>query len=88
MSDQTLNKRSVPWKSSIQTRLTGIIALMMVLILAVNLFINNRIDSMVRKIDQVFASNVSIVELTETLEALEGYVYEYLNTKSSAALEN
>ncbi len=87
-NDQTITRRHVPWKNSIQTKLAGVIALMMVLILAVNLFISSRTSSMVEKIDSVFASNVSIAELTQTLNSLEGYVYEYLNTKSSAALEN
>ena len=87
-NDPGQGRRSVRWSSSIQTKLAAIIALMMVLILAVNLFINTQIGSMVEQIDSVFASNVSIGELTETLETLEGYVYEYLNTKSSSALEN
>ena len=85
---QTPSGRYVLWRHSIQTKMAGVIALMMTLILAVNLFLNSRISSMVERIDSVFASNVSITEYTETLNELEGYVYEYLNTKSSTALEN
>ena len=61
---------------------------MLAIVFLVNLFLYSRVNSMVEQIDSVFASNVSIGELTETLETLEGYVYEYLNTKSSSALEN
>lgn len=75
-------------RHSIGTKLIGMIALMLVMILLVNLFIFSRINSMVRRIDSVFASNVSIGELTSTLETLDGAVYEYLSTKSSSALEN
>ena len=74
--------------NSIQTKLVAVMALMLALVLAVNLFIYNRINSMTERIDSVFSSNVTIVSLTDTLESVEEYVYEYLNTKSSSALEN
>ena len=43
---------------------------------------------MVRRIDSVFSSNVTIGELSDTLDLVEDRVYEYLSTKSSAALED
>ena len=72
---------------SIQTRLIGMVAVTLAVTLLVNLFIYRQISSMVRTIDSVFASNVTISELTEELGLLQGHVYEYLNTKSSEALE-
>jgi nitrate/nitrite-specific signal transduction histidine kinase len=60
----------------------------MLLILVVNLFIYWQTNSMVRRIDSVFASNVTIGELTDTIELVQTSVYEYLNTKGSEALEN
>lgn len=38
--------------------------------------------------DAVFSSNTAINDLSESLNKLEGTVYEYLNTKGSKALEN
>ncbi|MDD3796106.1 MAG: histidine kinase [Lachnospiraceae bacterium] len=75
-------------KNSIQTKLMVVMSLMLALILCVNLFIYSQINSMVREIDEVFASNVSISELSDKLEMVQTRVYEYLNTKSTSALED
>ncbi len=75
-------------RNSIQIRLVGLIALMMAIMMSANLVIYSRINRMVRQIDSVFATNVTNKELTDQLEMVEESVYEYLSTKSSAALEN
>ena len=74
-------------QDSIQTRLIGMIAVTLAVTLLVNLFIYRQVALMVRTIDAVFASNVTISELTEDLDLVQDHVYEYLNTKSSVALE-
>ena len=73
-------------KTSIQTKLMLLMALILAASLGVNLFIFNQINAMVEKIDSVFSSNVTIARLTDTLELVEDNVYEYLNTKSSILL--
>ena len=78
----------IAWKHSIQTRMTAVILAMMAMLLTVNVFIFRHVATMVRRIDSVFASNVSITELSDQLSTVEGLVYDYLNTKSSVALEN
>ena len=84
-----MNKRRFPVRdNSIQTKLIMLQSSLMLLILLVNLFIYWQTNSMVRRIDSVFASNVTIGELTDTIELMQTSVYEYLNTKSSEALEN
>ena len=75
-------------KNSIQTRLGAVMALMLAVILGINMILFFQINTIVRHIDSVFASNVSIQELTQTLELVQENVFEYLNTKSSEALEN
>lgn len=75
-------------QKSIQTKLMALMALILAVALSVNLFIFIQINAMVEKIDSVFSSNVTIATLTDTLELAEESVYEYLNTKSSVALEN
>ncbi|EET58468.1 HAMP domain protein [Marvinbryantia formatexigens DSM 14469] len=81
-------KRTI-WKDkSIQTKIIWTQVLMMVCILLMNLFIYQQINRTVQRIDAVFSSNVTVNELSETLEQIQDNVYEYLNTKSSAALED
>ncbi|MFR8171725.1 MAG: sensor histidine kinase [Marvinbryantia sp.] len=73
---------------SIQSKLIWTQVLMMVCILLMNLFIYQQINQTVQRIDAVFSSNVTVNELSGTLEQIQNNVYEYLTTKSSAALED
>ena len=61
-------RASTTWKHSIQTKMTAVVLVMMALILTVNVFIFRQITAMVRRIDSVFASNVSIAELSDRLD--------------------
>ena len=83
-----MNTNRAAGYNSIQTKLIVLIAAMLLLVMGLNLYIYSQIGSMVRKIDSVFSSNVTIGELSDTLEMVQDNVYEYLNTKSSEALEN
>ena len=74
--------------NSIQTKLSGVMLLVLVFVLCMNFFIFSQINSAVQRIDAVFSSNVTINTLSETLEEIQNTVYEYLNTKSSQALED
>ena len=75
-------------KNSIQTRLSGVMLLVVVFALGINVFIFKQIHTAVTRIDAVFSSNTAVNELSESLEQVESTVYEYLNTKSTQALEN
>lgn len=75
-------------KNSIQTRLSGVMLLVLIAALGINVFIFNQIHTAVTRIDAVFSSNAAINELSNGLELVENTVYEYLNTKSTEALEN
>ena len=75
-------------KESIQTRLSSVMVLVLVFVLCINFFIFEQIHTGVDRIDAVFSSNAAINDLSETLNKVEGTVYEYLNTKGSKALEN
>lgn len=83
---KTKNISSV--KNSIQSRLIGVMLLVLIAVLGINVFIFGQIHMAVTKIDAVFSSNTAINELADGLERVESTVYEYLNTKSSEALEN
>ena len=75
-------------KNSIQTRLSGVMLLVLVFALGINVFIFSQIRTAVGRIDAVFSSNTAINELSDSIEQVESTVYEYLNTNSSQALEN
>ncbi|MCC8045304.1 MAG: histidine kinase [Clostridiales bacterium] len=81
-------KSPFPRLSSIQTRINAVIIAVLIVVLGMNLFLINEINSAVQRIDSVFTSNVAINTLSDTLEQIENSVYEYLNTKSSQALED
>ena len=74
--------------NSIQTRLSGVMLMVLVFALGINFFIFSQIQNAVTRIDAVFSSNVDVNELSEALELVENTVYEYLNTKSTETLEN
>ena len=86
MKDIEGNK--IPGFNSIQKKLILTVSLTLGVILCVNLYIFNQINRMLTEVDSVFASNVEIVDLKENLNLVQNRVYEYLNTKSTAALED
>lgn len=75
-------------QNSIQTRLSAAMVLVMIFVVCINFFIFEQIHMGVDRIDAVFSSNTAINDLSESLNKLEGTVYEYLNTKGTKALEN
>ena len=81
-------KGSLSVQNSIQTRLSSVMALVMVFVVCINFFIFEQIHTGVDRIDAVFSSNAAINDLSDTLNKLEGTVYEYLNIKGTKALEN
>ena len=62
-------------KNSIQTRLSGVMLLVLVFALGINVFIFKQIHTAVTRIDAVFSSNTAVNELSESLEQVESTVY-------------
>lgn len=73
---------------SIQTRLSFVMVVIMLCVMCINFFIFEQIHTGVDRIDAVFSSNAAINDLSDTLNKLEGAIYEYLNTKGTKALED
>lgn len=71
-----------------QQKLTALFALTMVVILVVNLYMFVIINDMAEKVEEVYTSNVSLNELSSGLDAVQAYMEEYLNTKSSDAMKD
>lgn len=81
-------KENLSVRDSIQNRLSFAMVVVMVFVMCINFFIFEQIHTGVDRIDAVFSSNAAINDLSDTLNKLEGTVYEYLNTKGSKSLEN
>lgn len=60
-------------KNSIQTRLSGVMLLVLVFALGINVFIFKQIHTAVTRIDAVFSSNTAVNELSEIAGAGREY---------------
>lgn len=85
---QQNQKKSLFRRLSIQTKLIMTFALTAVLMFVINILLYSEINQSMKKLDEVFATNVSLNALTECLEETHEDVLEYLNTKSSDSLED
>ncbi len=73
---------------SIRVKLLLTFALTAALMFGINLLLYQEVNRSMRQLDAVYATNVSLNELTECLEETQGNIYTYLNTKSSDSLED
>lgn len=73
---------------TLQQKLTALFVLTAVIILAVNLYMFTFINEMTGKVEEVYVSNVSLNELSGALDQVQQSMEEYLNTKSSDAMED
>lgn len=77
------------WKYlTLQQKLTALFLLAAVIILAVNLYMFTLINEMTGRVENVYLSNVNLNELSGALDRIQNSVEEYLNTKSSDAMED
>lgn len=73
---------------SIRIRLILVFVLTTGILFFANLFIYYNINQSIGSIDEVYVSNIGLNDLNDSLNNLHEYVYEYLNTKNTEALEN
>lgn len=82
------------WKSryltnrSLRTKLILPVIITMAVSLGVNLILFGRIDTIMKNMDQVYATNIRLGELEGLLTDLESDVYQYLNIQSQDALDS
>lgn len=77
------------WKYlTLQQKLTAMFVLTAVFILTVNLCMFSIINEMAEKVEEVYVSNVGLNELSAGLERVHKSMEDYLNTKSSDAIED
>lgn len=80
------NKR-IDIKVSIQTKLIAVFLFTSCVLLTVNIIMNRNMNYMISEIDKVYISNVNLNELQSILKQVQDSMSEYLNTKSSDAME-
>ena len=73
---------------TLQSRITFVLTMVLLLVLIVNIFVFRESRAMTQKINDVFASNATITQLSETLEKAQNSLYGYLSTRSSGSLED
>ena len=73
---------------SIRVRLILVFVLTTGIVFIANMFIYYNINKSIGNIDEVYVSNIGLNDLNDSLNNLHEYVYEYLNTKNTEALEN
>ena len=73
---------------SIQTRLIVIFLITSALIFVVNVFVYTNINRMIERIEALYASNVSLNDLSDLLADVQEDMSQYLKTKSTESLED
>lgn len=77
------NVKSLP----LQTKLIAVHCLTTVLILGVNLFMYSNINDMLGRLDQIYVSNINLNALSDSLDRLQDDMTNYLNTKTTDAMD-
>ncbi len=73
---------------TIQTKLIVTFVSTTLIILAVNLFMYFSINNMIVQLDMIYKSNITLNEVAEALTDVQTNMTDYLNTKSSDAMED
>lgn len=72
----------------LRIKLVLVFAFTMFMVAFVNLYMHVSINNVVGTIDKVYASNISLNQLMGTLDDVQENMFRYLNTKSTAALND
>lgn len=82
-------KRSWYWKDlSLVTKVLLEVSVVAILLLVTNLFMYWQLNSAMQSLDEVYASNVNLTDLGDSLESVQTQMYNYLTVKTSDSLEN
>lgn len=72
----------------LRTKLVMIFAITMLMVGFVNIYMHMSVNRVVSNIDKVYASNISLNQLMDSLDDVQNNMFRYLNTKSTAALND
>ena len=73
---------------ALRTKLVLVFVFTMLMVGFVNIYMQVSINSVVSTIDKVYASNISLNQLLETLDDVQDNMFRYLSTKSTSALND
>lgn len=83
-----MNKLKSKFKSlPLQTKLVAVYCFTTLLILAINLFMYSNINNILGRLDQIYVSNINLNELSDSLERVQSSLNNYLNTKTTDAMD-
>lgn len=72
----------------LQTKLVTVFSTTLGMMLFINLIMYYNINNMINRVDSIYISNVTLNELSNELEQVQTSMREYLDTKSSEALDS
>ena len=75
-------------KLTIRAKMLCVFILTTLIILIVNLFMYANVNHMINRLDEIYLSNISLNELSNMLEGVQTSMTDYLNTRTSDALED
>ncbi len=75
------------FKRSLHSKLILLVIVTMAVSLMINLLLFGRIDRTIKRMNQVYATNIRLSELERILNGMENGLYEYLNIKDQNFLE-
>lgn len=75
-------------RESIQFKLISVFLLTCLVLLVVNMVLYQSMNRIIQRLDSVYATNVSLNELQELLDHTQDSLTEYLNTKSTDAMQD
>ncbi len=83
-----MKRKQSGFLTSVQSKITVVVAIVLLLVLLANIFAFHRSSETVKEINEVFTSNTVIINLGETLGKTQNSMYDYLSTKGSGSLED
>lgn len=75
------------FKRSLHSKLILPVIVTMAVSLMINLVLFGRIDRTIKRMNQVYATNIRLSELERILTGMENGLYEYLNVQNQDSLE-
>lgn len=86
--NRVINLIKYKWYSvTIRIKLVAVFMFTCFIVFVVNIFMYVNINAMISKINEAYISNVNLNELSESLTSIQESMTDYLNTKSSEALQ-
>ena len=76
------------YNNSIQTKLMMAFLLTTVLIMFMNILMYVNTNRMLESLDEVYAENITLNKISDTLDSIQDALTDYLNTRSSASMED